>query len=121
MAALTTIQIERLRRDLGDSATAVTTPELQDNWDRVDGAPNEIVRHEATLALCFKQLLAQAAKLHDYKAGAVDEKLSQVRKNLEDMYKLYAPSLERALGTGQQVAIGRLVARPNPNRRTPNA
>lgn len=121
MATLTATQEARLRRDLGDTASAVTTPELQDNWDRVEAAPTDLVRHEATLALTFKQLLAQASKLHDYKAGAVDEKLSQVVSHLEDMYKLYAPALDRVNGTGQQVAIGRLVSRPNPNRRTPNA
>ena len=61
--SLSALQLERLRRDLGDVATAFTDVELNDNWDRLTSAPNDDVRFEATKGLCFEQLLNNASKL----------------------------------------------------------
>jgi hypothetical protein len=115
--SLSTVQLARLRRDLGDAAGSFTDHELEDNWLRVAGAADEITRHDATMGLCFRQLLNGAAKLHDYSAGAVDEKLNQIVRNLEKRYEDYRPALEAALGHKKQVVISKLGKRTHPTRR----
>ena len=117
--ALTTVQLGRLRRDLGDAATAFSDPELQDNWERLGNAASDATRFEAVKGLCFEQLLNSASKLHDYSAGAVDEKLNQVVKNLERRFEHYKPALEAALGQKKQIVIGKLGKREHPERYTP--
>lgn len=111
--ALTAQQLSDLRADLGDSATAFSDDELNRNYDRVSGATSEQQRHNATLALCFRQLLASAAKMHDYTAGAVGEKLSQVYDHVRQMYALYEPDLNAALG--QNSALLRSVIKKTPH------
>lgn len=116
---LTQTQLDRLRRDIGDNATAFTDDELQDNWDRLDSAPSDAVRFEAVKGLCYEQLLADATKLHDYTAGAVDEKLDQVYKHLKERLDYYTPALEAARGQVKQILVGKLGKRINPDRFTP--
>lgn len=118
--SMTSTQRDRIRRDLGDVASAFTDPELDDNWDRLTSAPNDDVRFEATKGLCFEQLLNSAAKLHDYSAGAVDEKLKQVRDNLLERFKYYLPALEAARGQKKQIVVGKLGMRENAERYTPS-
>lgn len=112
--------LDRLRRDLGDTASAFTDAELSDNWDRLTSAPNDDVRFEATKGLCFEQLLNNSAKLHDYSAGAVDEKLSQIVRNLEKRFDYYKPSLEAARGQVKQLLVGKLGKRINAERKLPS-
>lgn len=117
---LPALQIDRLRRDLGDTASAFDDTELNDNWDRLNSAPNDTVRFEAVKGLCFEQLLNSASKMHDYSAGAVGEKLSQVVANLEKRFLAYKPMLDAARGQKQQVLVGKLGKRINPERYTPS-
>lgn len=118
--ALTAEQLSDLRADLGDSNTAFTSVELNRNWDRLENAANDLQRHNATLALCFRQLLASASKLHDYTAGATGEKLSQVRKHLQEMYELFADDLEAALGTNANVLKSKVASYPHQTRTLPS-
>jgi hypothetical protein len=94
-----------LRADMGDTGNAFSDVELDRIWDRVGGASNDLTRHEAALALMARQLLANAAKLHDITAGQSSEKLSQVYDHLERLYRLYSPSLTAALGTKNEIVI----------------
>lgn len=117
---MTDLQRERLRRDIGDAGESFDDPELDDNWDRLTNAPDDETRFEAVKGLCFEQLLNNASKLHDYSAGAVDEKLSQIVRNLEKRLAYYLPALESARGQKKQIVVGKLGKRINPERFTPD-
>lgn len=117
---MTTQQLQRTRRDLGDVAKAFTDPELDDNWDRLSGAPDDHARFEAVKGLCFEQLLNSASKLHDYSAGAVDEKLDQVYRHLKERKADYQWALDAARGQKKQLVIGKLGKRVNADRYTPD-
>lgn len=120
--ALTASQLERLRRDLGDSNTppAFDDTELNDNWDRLTVAGlTETQQHEATLALCFRQLLAQATKFHNYTAGQVKEDLKQVRDNIKDMFELFKPALDAATSQNRQLVFSKIGKRAHADRVTP--
>lgn len=117
--SLTQQQMRDLRTDLGDVAHAFDDDELSRNWDRLSNAPDEDTRFEAVKGLCFEQLLNSASKMHDYSAGAVDEKLSQIVANLEKRLAYYLPALQAARGEVQQVVVGKLGSRIDPNRYVP--
>lgn len=122
--AITSQQISDLRADFGDDDESSSTEVFSDAeisriWDRVSGAANDTIRHEASLALMFRQVLNQANKLHDYSTGATDEKLSQVRKHLKDSYEMYKPSLDAAQSRQTQMAITTLRGRKHQDRTFP--
>ena len=119
--ALTPEQIQDLRNDLGDSSTAFTDPELQRNWDRVSGAPNDYICYRAALGLCWQQILAGAVKYHDYEAGAVKEKLKQVFDNAKLMYNEFKPDLEAALSQKREFAISKIGITPHQTRTEPKS
>lgn len=104
----TSDQISDLRIDIGDTGTppAFTDAEIQRQWYRVRGADDEVTQHEATLALMARALLSNSAKLRDYSTGNTSEKMSQIFDHLKDIYAFYKKSLDRALGSNQDVAIG---------------
>ena len=108
-----------LRADLGVLADDFTSGQLERNYDRVAGAPNATIRYNATLGLCARQAKAKYLKLHDYRAGAVDEKLSQVQKAIDSLYALYEPDLNAALGRKKEVVRTALKATPHPERTQP--
>lgn len=116
---LTSVQLEDIRGDVGDVSTAFTDAEIMRLYDRLTSAPNESTRLEAVKGLMFERLLNQASKLHDYTAGAVDEKLSQIVKNLERRLEYYRPALEAARGQNRQFAVGKLGKRAHPYREEP--
>lgn len=118
---MTSTQRDRLRRDIGDTGAtpAFGNDELDDNWDRMSGAADEESQMKATMAKCFEQLLNSAVKLHDYTAGAVDEKLDQVFKHLEKRYAEYKPYMDAALGQKSQVVVGKVGMRAHATRYTP--
>lgn len=119
--ALTAEQIQDLRNDLGDSSDAFTDPELQRNWDRVSGAPNAWTQYRATLGLCWQQIMAGAAKYHDYEAGAVKEKLSQVYQHAKQMYDEYKGDVEAALSQKRELAISKIGITPHQTRTEPRS
>lgn len=118
MALDATIESD-LRADLGVLEGDFTSGQLERNYERVSGAPNATIRYNATLGLCARQAKAKYIKLHDYKAGAVDEKLSQVLRAIDDLYQLYEADLDAALGRKVEVARTTLKATPHPTRTEP--
>jgi len=113
-------QIADLRADIGDAdGSTFDDDELIRIWARVQGAENEVRQHEAAVALMARQLMANAAKLVNYRAGAVSESRGDVIKNLGRLYNLYKPSLDAALGTGRQFAKIAVRGKPRQNRTEP--
>lgn len=109
-----------LRTDLGVLSDDFDNPTLERNWERVSGAPNATIRFNATLGLCARQAKAKYIKLHDYRAGAVDEKLSQVKQAIDELYALYEADLNAALGRKKEVVRTVLRATPHPTRIGPD-
>lgn len=66
-----------------------TDNNLQRLYDRATADTGSLI-YERTVAYGYRQLLSAASKLHDIRTGQVSETLSQVVKNLEDSYKLWA-------------------------------
>lgn len=114
-------QLADLQADAGldDSESVFTDAELSRIWDRVAGASNETLQHEAALALIFRQLLADATKFHDWKAGASEEKLSQIYDHLKKQYEMYKPSLDNALSRSTEFSMNTLKPRPHQDRTMP--
>lgn len=99
-------ELADLRTDMGAVAAGFTEPELNRFWYRVRGASDANTQYEATLALMARSLLTNSAKLRDYSTGNTSEKMSQVFEHLKDIYAMYKKSLDRALGTNNDVAMG---------------
>lgn len=109
---LTAQQLDDIRGDVGDDvALAFSDAEIQRLYDRLAEAPTEAIRLEAVKGLMFERLLNNAAKLHDYTAGAVDEKLSQIVANLERRFGYYRGALEAARGGNRQLSISKVSKR----------
>jgi len=119
--ALTAQQIADLRDDLGVLEADFDDGRLERNWERVSGAPNDTIRYNATLGLCARQSKAKYVRLHDYKAGAVSETLSQVLKAIDDLYQLYEADLDAALGRKVEVVRTVLKATPHQTRTEPRS
>ena len=77
--AITADQISDFRKDVGDngSTEVFSDEEIERLFERCEEDYQKMV------VLGFDQILADAAKLHDYAAGQSRETLSQVVKNLE--------------------------------------
>jgi hypothetical protein len=117
----TDVQISDLRADIGDQdATAFTDDEITRIWYRMRGASSEVQQHEATLAMMARQLMTQAAKLVNYRAGAISENRGDVIKNLERIYNLFKPSLEAVQGTSRQFAQTTIRGKPRQGRTFPD-
>lgn len=116
---LTSDQLTDLRADLGDNNTAFTDPELQRLWDRVASAPNDYIRYRATLGLAWMQIKAGAAKFHDYEAGAVKEKLSQVFDHATKMVADYITDVEAALSQQKEFVKTKVGITPHQTRTEP--
>lgn len=104
---------------MGVDSTIFSDDELTRIWERVDGARNDTIKHEAALALMARQLLTNAAKLHDVAVAGDSNKLSQVFDHYKALYALYLPSLESVLGTASQVSIATLRPVKHQTRETP--
>lgn len=120
--AITAEQLSDLQNDaaLGDDELVFSDEELERIWERVSGTSSATVQHEAALALIYRQLLANAVKLHKWKAGASEEELQQVYDHLKDMYDMYEPALEEALSISAQVSISTIRPIPNQDRTFPS-
>lgn len=119
MALDATIESD-LRADLGVLADDFTPDQLERNYERVAGATNANMQFNATLGLCARQAKAKYVKLHDYKAGATDHKLSQVKRAIDDLYALYESDLNAALGRKKEVVRTALRATPHQERTLPD-
>lgn len=114
-------QLSDLQADAGldDSESVFTDAELSRIWDRVAGAATETLQHEAALALIFRQLLSDATKFYDWKAGASEEKMSQIYDHLEKQYNRYKPALDNALARSTEFSMNVLKPQENQERTAP--
>lgn len=98
MATLTADQLGDIQADLGISndGTVFTDAELQRNYTRASG------NYDKAVVISFRQLLAQANKLHTYSVASASENLKEVRDNLRDSLTYWE---ERVLGQSQQIKI----------------
>lgn len=113
--------ISDLRDDLGVLADDFSDQKLERNWERVSSATNDTTRYFAVLGLCARQAKAKYLKLHDYRAGAVDEKLSQVMDHIDQLLAMYEPDLNAALGRKQEVVRTVMKAAQHPTRTLPRS
>ncbi len=99
--ALTADEISDIRADIGDTGAspAFSDPEIQRAYDRCVNASDQNTRDSATRGLLVRQLMASAAKLNDYSAGATSEKRSQIFAQLKELYAMYQKALESTLNT----------------------
>lgn len=110
---LTTAELTSLRRKVGDpSETTWDDDELNAIYDEADGDFNEAV------AICFEELMVNAAKFADYTQNESSEKRSQIFANLSKLADRY-----RSLSSTNtnQVRIVGLKQRPPRNKRKPGA
>lgn len=119
--ALDSTTLSNLRLDLGDNNAppAFSDARLQANYDRFDASLNSTVLFEATLALCFRQLLAEATLFANYTAGQVSESLDQIYQHVKYMFELYKPSLDAATDQNRQLVISKLGKRDKRERTRP--
>lgn len=114
-------QIEDLYNDIGDVNRSTFTPdEISRIWSRVSGATSTVQQHEAALAMMARQLMAQSAKLVNYRAGAISENRSDVMKHLKMLYDLYKPSLDAVQGTARQFSLTTVRGKPRQGRTFPD-
>lgn len=91
MTDLTTTQLARARRAIGD----VNTPpvfedtELQDNWDAEGEDWNKFILH------CYEDLLGSSWKFNDYTQNQTQERKQQIRKNLENSAEYWQKKVDR--------------------------
>jgi len=97
MGALTTTDRWYVQKmtGIGTDESVFTNDELDDLYTLADGD------RESTLRLVLRALLADAAKLHDYRIAQSAESLSQVYKQLSDLIAYY----EGKANASQQVRI----------------
>ena len=98
-----------LKDDLGEWASDFSDTLLQRNLDRVADGDTANVRHNAAMAICYRQLLAKYGKLHDHSVGDIESKDNQIYQNLQSLYELYLPHLEKLQG-GSAVGVSTDVA-----------
>ena len=84
MAALTSKQLKDMRGDVGISETPEVfgDEELNRLYER---AANN---YEAAVVLALEQLIADAAKFHDYTANATKEEASQIFEHLKEVWNM---------------------------------
>jgi hypothetical protein len=103
---------DRMRRKLGDTAApyAFTDAELDDLYAQADNCFDCAIRDG------FNELLADAAKLSDYTAGASSERRAQVFNNLVRMRDWWAERARNGVASVRYVSLRR-----GPKRGTPYA
>jgi len=73
-------QLTDFRADLDiDDGAVFTDPELNRLYNRAEGS------YEGAVALAWRQILASASKMNDYKAAQSSESLSQIFAHVKDM------------------------------------
>ena len=106
-------QIADMQGDLGISAdqSVFTDTELQRLYTRAEES------YALAVYYAFRQLQADAAKLHDYTAGQTEMNLDQVYKHVKDMVEVWEK--ESRSSTNQVLMVG-LVGVPTIHKDTPD-
>src|SRR5512136_1192635 len=114
MANLTVEQRADIQGDLGISSdqTVFTNTELDRLYTRASS------NYELAVYYGYRQLLADANKLHDYTVGQTQLSRSQVRAHLRDMMDVWR---EAARASGNQVLIVGALEIPPRDKDTPSA
>lgn len=119
--AITAEQIVDIRYDMADvSGTVWSDGEITRYWNRLPGAADDTQRHEAVMALMYRSLMSNSAKFRDYTAGETEEKMSQIHKQVKELYKLYLPALEAAQGQRRSFARASVRNIPRQGRNYPS-
>ncbi len=112
MARLNVDQLVDLRADIGDDGTVFTDAELSRLYARAGGD------YDRAVVLALRQLLANAAKLHDYQVAHAMERKSQVFDHVKELLAYHESKLTAA---AQQVRITAFRAVPPRDKETPDA
>jgi hypothetical protein len=110
MAELSAAQLLDIRADLGDDGTVWTDDELDRLYTRASSDYNSAV------VLAIRQLLMNAAKLHDYSLAQSSESKSQIFKNLKEMLTYW----DDKASTRQQVKMVGMRSVPPRAKDSPN-
>lgn len=111
--ALTADELIDFRADIGDDGTVFTDAELERLYVRAES------NYDGAVVLALRQVLVNAAKLHDYRLAQSMESKSQV---FDHIYKVLAYREARASSTAaQQVRLTGLRAVPPRNKEVPGA
>lgn len=112
--SLTADELADLRGDIGDDGTVFSDAELNRLYTRAGGDYN------TTVMLALRQLLASAAKLHDYQVAQSLERRGQVFDHVKALLGYWESQVE-AEAQAQQVQIVGLRAVPPREKREPRA
>jgi hypothetical protein len=111
MASLSSAQRTDLRADIGDDGTVFTNDELDRLYTRAES------NYDLAVVLALRQLLANAAKLHDYRLAQSMENMSQVFGHLKHVLA-YRENV--VVGAQRQVKLFGARRIPPPDREEPN-
>lgn len=111
MATLTTTELVSLRRKVGDPAGTVwDADELNAIYTEAGGNFNEAI------AICYEELMGNAAKFTDYTQNESSEKRSQIFSNLARLANYYRGL---SVSSGNQVRVVGLKQRPPRRKQKP--
>lgn len=117
----------RLRRKLGDNDSSnpiFTTEELEDIYTEASEQQSETDSiFQQAIVIGYEELLADSAKLTNYKANHASENLSDIFKHLEKLLKYHQDKLAgmEATAAGSPIRIGALRRRADRAKDIPNA
>lgn len=113
MAMLTATELASLRRKVGDQAeTTWTDSELNAIYTEAAGNFNEAI------AICYEELMGNAAKFADYTQNESSEKKSQIFNNLAKLAGYYRGL---SVSSGNQVRVVGLKQRPPRRKQNPSS
>lgn len=104
-------QYDAVRYDFAADPTNMQDPEIEKVYARAAAkypSNGDAIEAWVRILVC-RNLMAQAAKLNDYKANQSQEWLSQILPNIEKLMKIFVGDLDFALnGTSSPIRFGRL-------------
>lgn len=110
MADLSADQLTDFRADIGDDGTVFSDAELNRLYTRAESDYN------LAIVLAFRQLMTNAAKLHDYTLAQSSERQSQVFDHLKTMLTYWegvAQTKQQVKMVGMRSVPPRLKSEPN--------
>jgi hypothetical protein len=96
MATMTSTQLSDIRGDIGDDGTVFTDAELNRLYTRASSS------YDKTVVLALRQIMANAAKLYNYKIAQSSESKAAVFSHAKALLEYWE---EQVLDAGQQVSI----------------